>query len=144
MQRLGWGKRCAAVPIPVPQQNGWQMLRINIQTESGNATLYCNGRIVFGLEVETLRSIVKSRTEHQLIVDLAGVETVDASGLGALVELQHWATRNGRSLSFRNASDFVLRLILLTRLYKVLDISLQPDLVYSGTLRCSASAGLTA
>jgi anti-anti-sigma factor len=99
------------------------MLRINIERNDGTATLYCTGRLVFGLETETLRSITKSRSERALVFDLAGIETVDASGLGALVELQHWATRCGRKLSFVNASDFVSRLLMLTRLDCVLNIS---------------------
>jgi len=98
------------------------MLRIDIQRNSRTATLYCRGRIVFGMELETLRSITMSRPESVLVIDLADVETVDASGLGLLVELQHWAVTDGRTLRFTNASEFVARLVVLTRLYSVLGI----------------------
>ena len=98
------------------------MLRIDIQRNSRTATLRCRGRIVFGMETETLRSVVQSRTEHVLEIDLAGIETVDASGLGLLVELQHWAVTCGRTLCFTNASEFVARLVVLTHLYTVLAI----------------------
>src|SRR5215467_7307290 len=60
------------------------MLRIDIQRDSRSATLHCHGRIVFGMEIETLRSVTMSRTERALEIDLAGIETVDASGLGLL------------------------------------------------------------
>ncbi len=96
------------------------MLRIDIQSDSRTATLRCSGRIVFGMEIETLRSIATSRPEAVLNVDLARIEKVDASGLGLLVELQQWATVSGRSLRFINASDFVARLVVLTRLHCVL------------------------
>ena len=56
-------------------------------------------------------------------IDLAGIETVDASGLGLLVELQHWATLDNRILYFTHASGFVSRLVVLTRLYNVLVIA---------------------
>lgn len=98
------------------------MLRVDIQNENGSATLYCSGRIVFGMEVETLRVAARSRLERYLNIDLEEVETVDASGLGLLVELQDWAMREGRTLKFQNASDFVERLIALTRLNEVLRI----------------------
>lgn len=96
------------------------MLRINIQSKNGVATLYCKGRIVFGLEVETLRSIAKTRSEQFLDVDLSEVETLDATGLGLLVELQYWSLHEGRMLRFVNASEFVWKLIVMTRLNCVL------------------------
>lgn len=113
------------------------MLRIDIQSDSRSATLYCSGRIVFGMEAETLRSIALSRRERRLEIDLAGIETVDASGLGLLVELQHWAAKGGRSLRFTNASEFVVRLVALTRLYNVLTIV--PGREYGrGKVACAA------
>lgn len=98
------------------------MLRIDIQRDSRSATLHCHGRIVFGMEIETLRSITMSRPERALEINLAGVETVDASGLGLLVELQQWAAGGGRRLQFTNASEFIARLVVLTHLYTVLAI----------------------
>ena len=99
------------------------MLRIDIKSYNGTAILKCSGRIVFGLEGETLRSVAKSRKESDLQVDLAAVETVDAAGLGLLVELRDWALRQGRTLRFTNPSHFVMRLILLTKLHGILGIS---------------------
>ena len=99
------------------------MLRIDIQRNSHTATLHCCGRIVFGMELEALRSIAQARPERVLEIDLAGIETVDASGLGLLVELQHWATLGNRILYFTNASHFVTRLVLVTGLYHVLVIA---------------------
>jgi anti-anti-sigma factor len=99
------------------------MLRINIQTRGATATLHCSGRIVFGLEAETLRSITKSRPERLLQLDLENVETIDAYGLGLLVELQHWAIREYRSLTVTNVSTFIMRLLVMTRLNRVLAIA---------------------
>ena len=104
------------------------MLRIDIQSDSRTATLYCNGRIVFGMEIETLRSVALARPERVLEIDLAGIETIDASGLGLLVELQHWASEGGRILHFTNASEFVARLIVLTGLHCVLQFPITTGL----------------
>jgi len=100
-----------------------QMLRINIQNEGEVAILQCTGRIIFGLEAETLRSIAKSRTERSIRIDLSKVETIDATGLGLLVELQHWAGKDHRNLTFVNPTQFVWRLVALTRLNRVLAMS---------------------
>lgn len=99
------------------------MLRIDIQRNSRTATLRCRGRIVFGMENETLRSVLQSRPEQVLEIDLAGIDSMDAAGLGLLVELQHWANARNRILYFTNASEFVTRLVFATHLYNVLVIA---------------------
>ncbi len=80
------------------------MLRIDIQSDSRTASLHCSGRIVFGMETETLRSVALARPERTIEIDLARIEALDASGLGLLVELQRWATQDSRTVSFTNAS----------------------------------------
>jgi anti-anti-sigma factor len=116
------------------------MLRINIQSDKRAATLYCSGRIVFGMETETLRWVVMSRSERVLAIDLGRIETVDASGLGLLVELQDWAAKRGRAVRYTNASEFVGRLVVLTGLHCVLNMRLDAD--YGACTQ--AAAALTA
>jgi anti-anti-sigma factor len=99
------------------------MLRIEIQSLNGVATLYCSGRVVLGVEVEMLRTMVMSRPETRVRVDLAGVEKIDASGLGLLAELQVWASDTRRSLTLLDPSEPVWRLIIVTKLYSVLKVS---------------------
>jgi anti-anti-sigma factor len=115
------------------------MLRIDIKSHNGTAILHCSGRIVFGVEGETLRSVAKFRRERALQIDLAKVEMVDASGLGLLVELQHWALRDGRTVRYVNPSEFVTRLVALTRLHPVLGIP-----VNTGYDRCGMESALIA
>ncbi len=85
--------------------------------------MICSGHLVLGVETETLRTMVKSRQEKNIHVDLSTVEKIDASGLGLLVELQAWARENGRTLTLVNLSDDVWRLVILTKLYDALEIS---------------------
>lgn len=99
------------------------MLRIDMQSANSVATLICTGRLVLGVETETLRSMVLSRKERDIRVDLSAVEKIDASGLGLLVELQAWAQAELRSLIFANLSEDVWRLVIITRLYDSLEIS---------------------
>jgi anti-sigma B factor antagonist len=55
-----------------------------------------------------------------IVVDLADVELTDATGLGVLVGTHRRADRAGRRLVLRNVPPRVDRLLLATRLHRVL------------------------
>ena len=55
-----------------------------------------------------------------LVLDLAELEAVDATGLGVLVGAHRRAQRAGRTLVLEAVPDSVGRLLLVTRLDKVL------------------------
>lgn len=98
------------------------MLRIDIQTLYPNAMLRCAGRIVLGVEAETLRCMVTSRSEDCLSLDLSAIRGIDAAGLGLLVELHCWAEERGKNLWLVNPSTCVCRLIAMTNLQSVLRV----------------------
>jgi anti-anti-sigma factor len=58
-----------------------------------------------------------------LVVDLASLDTLDATGLGVLVGAHRRAGRAGRTLVLRDVPAPVGRLLFLTRLDRVLRIS---------------------
>ncbi len=99
------------------------MMKIDIHVGPQGATLRCSGRLVLGWETETLRYIAKSRPERCLILDLGDIETVDAAGLGVLVELYCWARRSNKVMTLRNPSVSVSRLVTLTNLHSVFEIA---------------------
>ena len=99
------------------------MLRIEIQSWNGTATLKCSGRVIFGVEAETLRTMVQSRNESCVRVNLAHVTGIDAAGLGLLVELHNWAKDTRRTLTLIDLSEPVWNLVVLTKLCASLDIS---------------------
>jgi len=99
------------------------MLRVEIRSLPPVVTLGCIGRIVLGLEAETLRCMATSRLERHLVLDLRGVHCVDAAGLGLLVELHNWARERDRSLAVANPSPHVRRLMALTNLASVLNLA---------------------
>ena len=98
------------------------MLRIDIHAVHPNVTLRCSGRIVLGLEAETLRCMATSRTENCLALDLSGIRALDAAGLGLLVELQCWANHRKKALKIVDPSQCVRKLIALTNLQSVLQV----------------------
>jgi anti-anti-sigma factor len=58
----------------------------------------------------------------ELILDLAALESVDATGLGVLVGAHRRAQRAGRTLVLEDVPAGVGRLLLVTRLDRVLQI----------------------
>jgi anti-anti-sigma regulatory factor len=100
-----------------------EMLLIDIQSSNRVATFYCAGRLVYGLEVEMLRNLLKSRTEDELRIDLSAVTAIDAAGLGLLVESQNWAATTQRALTLLDLSENVWRLVILTKLCASLEVS---------------------
>lgn len=61
--------------------------------------------------------------EGDLVIDLASLEGVDATGLGVLVGAHRRAGRAGRTLVLRDVQPPVGRLLFLTRLDRVLRLS---------------------
>ena len=60
------------------------------------------------------------RGEGELVLDLAALESLDATGLGVLVSAHRRAQRAGRTLVLEDIPAQVERLLLITRLDKVL------------------------
>lgn len=58
-----------------------------------------------------------------LVIDLAALDAVDATGLGVLVGAHRRAGRAGRTLVLRDVSAPVGRLLFLTRLDRVLRLT---------------------
>jgi anti-anti-sigma factor len=134
--------------MELPRQDGrkvndgtGEMLRIDIRSLNPIVTLHCSGNLIFGVEAETLRTMVQNRHERTIRVDLSAVDRIDASGLGLLVELQIWARETRRELTFVDLSEAVWRMVILTQLYSELDISYSgvPSLVGERD-RCNRSA----
>jgi anti-anti-sigma factor len=102
------------------------MLRIDIQSAPPVVRLLCSGRIVLGVEAETLRCMATSRPEPLVVVDLQQIQAMDAAGLGLLVELHCQAQQRACRLTVANPSPCVRRLMALTHLESVLQVAGSP------------------
>lgn len=89
--------------------------------------LLCSGRIVLGVEAETLRCMATSRPERRVVIDLQQIQSMDAAGLGLLVELHCQAQQRASRLTVANPSPWVRRLIALTHLESVLQVAGSAD-----------------
>jgi len=86
--------------------------------------LHCQGRIVFRSEARALSSIVAEvlPSARRMVVDLAGVDSVDSGGLGELVLIHMWAEAAGYTLKFASPKKSVRRLFEITNVVSVLDV----------------------
>jgi anti-sigma B factor antagonist len=57
-----------------------------------------------------------------LVVDLSGVELIDATGLGVLLGADRRAKQQGRRIVLRDAAPRVRRILRVTRLQRVLTL----------------------
>ena len=86
--------------------------------------------------------IALAARDCEIIVDLAGLEFIDSSGLAALVLARRHARQAGGDLLLAAPQRQVLRLLTLTRLVEVFGVHACADKVASSAER-SAATGLT-
>src|SRR3981189_2130508 len=63
------------------------MLAVTVKNSDDGVVLQCNGRIVRGDETAMLCAAVRQEGRN-VTLDLAGVDAIDAAGIGCLVSLQ--------------------------------------------------------
>ena len=97
---------------------------LKVQTRNlGNVAVVClQGRIVNG-ETASLREVVDSQmNSSSVVLDLARVSTIDASGLGMMLALRKQAEAKGVGLKLMNVSKFVKQVFEITRLDTVFEV----------------------
>jgi anti-anti-sigma factor len=99
------------------------MLTIHAKNLGTIAVLGLQGQIVNG-ETEILRSVVQSLPEVSAVkLDLARVTTVDAGGLGVLLTLREQVQSRGIRFELMNINKQVSKVLSLTRLDSVFQIT---------------------
>jgi len=96
------------------------MLRLNLESAGKSTIVFCHGRLVWSEEGTFLKEIFFMRNCDRLTLDLAGVYSIDARGLGALATIARWALREGVKLLVSNPTRRVDRLIRLVKLNTVI------------------------
>ena len=105
------------------------MLKIQTRNLGNVAVLSLQGRIVNG-ETASLRDAVRAQsTDGAVVLDMAGVSMIDASGLGLLLQVRNEFQARGVRLRVMNASRFVRRIFEITRLDSVFDVNSGVDAI---------------
>ncbi len=98
------------------------MLKVHTRNLGNVAVVSLQGRIVNG-ETASLRKLVDSHLDSGAVVlDLAHVSTIDASGLGLMLSLRKQAETKGVGLKLMNVSKFVRQVFEITRLDTVFEV----------------------
>ena len=100
------------------------MLKLEVQESPLVTILRCSGRIVYGDGSDTLVKAVMSKDTRYFLIDLNGVDAIDAAGLGALAALERWARSENRTIHLANLSRRVRETLETTGLSSVLQIFL--------------------
>jgi anti-anti-sigma factor len=88
------------------------------------AVVNCSGRMVRGAALDELRRRVEQLGRVRLLVlDVSEVEQLDAGGLGTLLVMRRWAVRNAAKVKLVNPPAFFRRLLEVTHLSSVFEIS---------------------
>src|SRR5258708_26306897 len=120
----------ASVPSATGQgsdQKNKKKLSLTLEAEcSGNTiVLHCRGRIIFRSEAQTFSTVVAEvlPSAHRMVVDLAGIDSVDSGGFGELMLTHMWAEPAGYALKFASPRKSVLDLFQITNVVHVLHVS---------------------
>jgi anti-sigma B factor antagonist len=98
----------------------------NIRQVGDVTVVDLNGRIALGEESAALRDMIAnllSEGHVKILLNLAGVDYIDSSGLGTLVSSVASVRRVGGEMKLVNLSSKVDDLMEVTRLYTVFDIA---------------------
>jgi len=99
------------------------MLKVHAKNLGTVAILCLQGQIVNG-ETEILRNALHSLSEvSAVILDLGRVTTVDARGLGVMLELREQAEAKGIRFELMNVTKLVSRVLEVTHLDSVFQIT---------------------
>ena len=104
------------------------MLKVYTRNFGETAVLCLQGRIVNG-ETTVLRKAVNSQVNvNRIVLDLARVTTIDAHGLGVMLELRQETQSKGTDLKLMNVTKPVSRVLEITRLNTVFEIISKEEL----------------
>ena len=100
-------------------------LKITTNEVEGVSLVALNGRIILGEESNALREKLKgliAAGKQKIVLNMAEVEYIDSSGLGALVAAHLSAKNAGASLRLCNLGKKFHEVMQLTKLLTVFDV----------------------
>ena len=99
------------------------MLKVHAKQLGTVAILCLQGRIVRG-ETAALRNAVQAQSSvGTVILDLTRVTAIDAGGLGVMLQLREQAQARGIDLKLMNVTKLVNRVLEITRLNSVFQVT---------------------
>jgi len=100
-------------------------LTFNVRESSGVTVIEISGRLTLGEVATRLTDEVRRLIDagkKKILLNLAGLTNMDSSGVGLLVAAYATVNREGGQLKLSNLVGRVKDLLLLTKLYAVLEV----------------------
>jgi anti-anti-sigma factor len=99
------------------------MVKVHTRKLGNVAVVSVQGRIVNG-ETASLREEVDAQSRvNTVLLDLARVSTIDASGLGLMLEMREHTESKGMRFKLMNVTKLVGRVLEVTKLDSVFEIT---------------------
>jgi len=116
------------------------MLKVHAKNLGNVAILCLQGRMVRG-ETAALHKAVHSQSGvSAVILDLGRVSTVDAGGLGVMLELREQTRSKGIAFKLMNVTKLVSRVLEITRLNSVFEVTSGAEVLSAVSLDRPVSA----
>ena len=98
-------------------------LVLEVRTGRDRVTMACHGKLIGGKEAETFRSsaMLLLGGFDKIVINLAGVRTVDCGGLGSLACVLALALDRGKQVRVTRASPLIAEELRLTGLEQFLE-----------------------
>ncbi|HWR49771.1 MAG TPA: STAS domain-containing protein [Bryobacteraceae bacterium] len=100
-------------------------LQIQQRDREGIAILDLDGRIIVGEHAAALRDKLReliAASQTRILLNLAAVDFIDSTGLGALVVGHTGLKKLGGRLALENLNDRNIELLVLTKLSTIFDV----------------------
>lgn len=100
-------------------------LKLTTRIVNGVTVVEAVGRIILGQETNDLRESIKgllSNGVNKIVINLAQVDFIDSSGLGALVGLYSTANSRGARIKLAAITKRFHELLMITKLLTVFDV----------------------
>ena len=105
------------------------MLKVHTRKLGNVAVVSVQGRIVNG-ETASLREEIYSQSRvNTVLLDLGRVSTIDASGLGLMLEMREQTQLRGMRFKLMNVTRLVNRVLEVTKLDSVFEITQAVDVM---------------
>ena len=101
-------------------------LRLSLETRVAEdvTVICCKGRIAYSAEAAVLSGEIAELAPQtrRVVIDLSGVEMIDAAGLGALISVALTAQASQYSVKLAAPGNLILELLEITKLTSVFEV----------------------
>ena len=108
------------------RQDKERKLRLSLETRVAEdvTVICCKGRIAYGAEAAALSGEFAELAPQtrRVVIDLSGVELIDAAGLGALISVALTAQASQCSVTLAAPGNLIRKLLELTKLTSVFEL----------------------